>query len=133
MSDLYALADVLLVHLRRDPLFAATIPSKTLGYLASGKPILAAAPGDATEIVLQARAGLACEAQDSSALASSVRRFYAMSPDVRVQMGEAGREAFLQKYSRGALVPRYEQLLQSVAKRRSPALEGPSAAAKVVP
>ena len=128
MPDLYALADVLLLHLRRDPLFRITIPSKTLGYLASGKPILTAAPGDATEMVLQANAGLACEAQDSSALASAVRRFYAMSPGVRIQMGEAGREAFLQKYSRGVLVSRYEQLLQSVARRRSPALKGPSAA-----
>jgi len=128
MPGLYALADVLLVHLRRDPLFTTTIPSKTLGYLASGKPILAAAPGDVTEIVSQAKAGLTCEAQDSSALANAVRRFYAMSPDVRLQMGEAGREIFLQKYSRGALVPRYEQLLQSVAKRRSPIPQGTSAA-----
>ena len=128
MSDLYALADVLLLHLRRDQLFTTTIPSKTLGYLASGKPILAAAPGDVSEIVLQAKAGLTCEAQDSSALASTVRRFYTMSPTVRAQMGENGREAFLQKYSRGALVPCYEQLLESVAKHRLPTVKEASAA-----
>jgi colanic acid biosynthesis glycosyl transferase WcaI len=128
VRDLHALADVLLLHLRRDPLFATTIPSKTLSYMASGKPILAAAPGDASDIVLQAGAGLACAAQDSSALANAVRRFYAMSPDTRTQMGEAGRQVFLQKYSRGALVPRYEQVLQSVARRRSTALRETSAA-----
>jgi colanic acid biosynthesis glycosyl transferase WcaI len=117
IPGLCALADVLLLHLRRDPLFATTIPSKTIGYLASGKPILVAAPGEASEIVLQAKAGLACEAQDASALASAVRRLYATPPAVRIQMGEAGREVFLQKYSRGALVSRYEQLLQSVSRR----------------
>jgi colanic acid biosynthesis glycosyl transferase WcaI len=133
MPDLYALADVLLVHLRRDPLFTTTIPSKMLGYLASGKPILAAAPGEATEIVLQAGAGLACEAQDASALASAIRRFYAMPQGVRIQMGEAGREVFLQKYSRGALVSRYEQLLQSVARCRSPVSRDRRLPAKVAP
>ena len=36
MSRLYALADVLLVHLKDDPLFRITIPHKILAYLGSG-------------------------------------------------------------------------------------------------
>ena len=33
-------ADVLLVHLKRDPLFEITVPSKTQAYMAMGKPTL---------------------------------------------------------------------------------------------
>ena len=37
----YAAADALLVSLKREPIFALTIPSKVQSYLACGKPILA--------------------------------------------------------------------------------------------
>src|SRR4030042_6316197 len=58
MPALYALADVLLVHLKDDPLFRITIPHKTLAYLASGKPILAAVAGDTAKVVTEAGAGM---------------------------------------------------------------------------
>ena len=60
MSRLYALADVLLVHLKDDPLFRITIPHKTLAYLATGKPILAAVSGDVAELVTGEGVGVTC-------------------------------------------------------------------------
>ena len=50
-------ADVLLVHLKEDPLFRITIPSKIQAYLAAGKPILSAVPGDASNLVTESQAG----------------------------------------------------------------------------
>jgi colanic acid biosynthesis glycosyl transferase WcaI len=50
--------EVLLVHLRRDPLFAITIPSKTQAYMAMGRPILMAVESDAADLVNRAHAGL---------------------------------------------------------------------------
>src|SRR3546814_18059001 len=44
-------ADVLLVHLKKDPLFAITIPSQTQAYLAVGKPILMAVDGYAADLI----------------------------------------------------------------------------------
>jgi colanic acid biosynthesis glycosyl transferase WcaI len=46
-------ADALLVHLRKDPLFEITIPSKTQAYMAVGKPLLMAVDGDAANLVTQ--------------------------------------------------------------------------------
>ena len=56
MSKLFALADVLLVHLNDNPLFQITIPHKILSYLAVGKPIIAALDGDGAEVVINAKA-----------------------------------------------------------------------------
>ena len=41
IGEVLKLADVLLVHLKDDPLFRITIPSKIQAYLAAGRPILA--------------------------------------------------------------------------------------------
>ena len=41
MGGILAGSDALLVHLKDDPLFRITIPSKIQAYLAAGKPILA--------------------------------------------------------------------------------------------
>jgi glycosyltransferase involved in cell wall biosynthesis len=51
MPALYAMADVLLIHLRDDPLFRITIPHKVFTYMAGAKPILAALEGDPAEVV----------------------------------------------------------------------------------
>ena len=58
MLHFFALADLLLVHLKRDPLFEITIPSKTLAYMACSRPILMAVAGDAAGVVRDAGAGL---------------------------------------------------------------------------
>ena len=42
MPHIFAISDVLLVHLRDEPLFRITIPSKTMAYMACGRPVLMA-------------------------------------------------------------------------------------------
>jgi colanic acid biosynthesis glycosyl transferase WcaI len=115
MAEYYALADVLLVHLQRDPLFEITIPSKTQAYLACGKPILMAVRGDAAEIVRSAGAGLVCPAENPTAMAEMVRQFYSMPSAQLQEMGKRGRKVFLEQFSQEALLERFEQLLTSVA------------------
>jgi colanic acid biosynthesis glycosyl transferase WcaI len=117
MPAFFALADVLLVHLKRDPLFEITIPSKTIAYLACGRPILCTVPGDAAEVIDEAAAGLACPPEDPRALAEATRQLFRMSPAAREAMGQAGRRAFLEKFTRRRLVDRYEALFAQVAER----------------
>jgi colanic acid biosynthesis glycosyl transferase WcaI len=117
MPNHFALADVLLVHLKDDPLFEITIPSKTIAYLACGRPILSAVAGDAADVVRDAGAGLICPPEDPAALAAAVRQFYGMPVEQREAMGAAGRRAFLANYSRAVLVDRHAALLTDVATR----------------
>jgi glycosyltransferase involved in cell wall biosynthesis len=117
MARFYALADILLVHLKRDALFEITIPSKTLAYLACGRPILGVVAGDPADVIRQAEAGIICRQGDPAALAQTVRTFLDMSPAEREKMGRSGRRAFLAHYSRRKLMDRYEGLFQEISER----------------
>lgn len=79
-------ADVLLVHLKDDPLFTITIPSKTQAYLAVGKPILMGVRGDAADLVTQAQAGIPVEPENDKAIADAVLRLAALSLPEREKM-----------------------------------------------
>lgn len=94
MGAVFAEADALLVHLRDDPLFAITIPSKTQAYLAVGRPILMGVRGDAAAMVAAAGAGIAFEPESPDALVAAVRSLMAMPPAARAAMGEAGRRYY---------------------------------------
>jgi colanic acid biosynthesis glycosyl transferase WcaI len=111
MGSLYSLADVLLVHLKDDPLFRMTIPHKTLTYLAAGKPVLAAVEGDVADLIKEAGAGLTCPSMHPEALANTVREFYSMPPVTRERLGQNGRSAACERFGRSELVKRIGAML----------------------
>lgn len=110
-----AWADVALIHLKQDPAYEITIPSKAYAYLAVGKPIIAAASGDTARLIEESGAGLVCRPGDPSALAQTVRQFFALPLSERVAMGQAGRKAFLSSYTRQVLVDKYEELFRKIS------------------
>ena len=116
MSSLYALADALLVHLKDDPLFRITIPHKVLAYLGSGKPILAAVSGDASDLIISTGAGIGCAPENPQALAAAVRSLLSMPEGERRALGERGVLAARTRYSRNALVGDIEAVLKQVAR-----------------
>ncbi|QEG42979.1 glycosyltransferase family 4 protein [Roseimaritima ulvae] len=111
MADFYALADVLLIHLADDPLFRITIPHKTFAYLASAKPILAAVEGDVADVVTAADAGVSCPPCNAEALADRVRELHQLPAETLAAMGQKGRKAAINRYSRQALVDEVSQML----------------------
>jgi glycosyltransferase involved in cell wall biosynthesis len=120
MPRMYALADVLLVHLRADPLFRITIPHKIFDYLSSGKPVLAAMEGDSAAVITQANAGLICPPGDPPALAEAVRRFAAMSDAERLSLGANGRRLVVEEYNRPRLAGQVIEMLESVMRKTTP-------------
>ena len=121
MPAIYALADVLLVHLKADPLFSITIPHKTLTYLASAKPILAAVDGDTADVVVEAGAGRTCPPGDPEALAETVRELYSCESAELHRMGRNGRQAARTLYSREHTISSIEAVLQKVTRPSSEA------------
>jgi glycosyltransferase involved in cell wall biosynthesis len=111
MPRYLALGDVLLVTLRRDPIFELTIPTKLQSYLACGRPVLAALDGEGARVVEEASAGITCAAQDPGALAAGVRRLHAMSADERRALGRNGRAYFERHFDRERLVSRVEETM----------------------
>lgn len=110
-----AAADVLLVHLRDDPLFAVTIPSKTQAYLSAGRPVLMAVRGDSAELVRRARAGLTCEPGNAAKLAAAVGAFVALPLAQREAMGRAGRDYYAAELSLSRGVDHFEDLFVKVS------------------
>ncbi len=115
VGPLLAAADVLLVHLRDDPLFSITIPSKTQAYMAAGRPILMAVRGDAADLVKEAGAGVCTAPEDPGALAAAVCDLAAFSPEQLTAIGERGRAFYSQNLSLEMGTARFEAVLRSAA------------------
>ena len=114
---LQALADVLLIHLRDDPLFRITVPHKVFVCLASAKPILAAIEGDTADIVRSAQAGLTCPPGNPQAMADTVRRFYCLAPTERAAMAQNGLRAAQQSFTCLQLVGQIAEMLEKVVSK----------------
>lgn len=117
MPSIYALADVLLVHLSAQPIFRLSMPAKLYAYLACEKPILMAVDGYAADFVRSAKIGLTCPPEDPQGLADTVLQFASLSPRERKEMGRRARETFLHHYSRSTVLSQCEALLHNVAAR----------------
>ena len=116
MPSVYASVDALLVHLTDDPHFEITIPGKTQSYLASGRPIVVSVAGDATDLVLQARAGIAARPMDPDDLARAVRELWSLAPDRRSGDGRNGRAYYTEHLSPPVLIEKYVQLFQDTCR-----------------
>lgn len=105
-------ADVLLVHLRDDPLFRITIPSKTQAYMAAGKPILMAVRGDAADLVARSGGGIVCEPNDAASIAGAVESLASCNSERLAEMGQAGQEFYTRELSLIAGADSFERVLR---------------------
>lgn len=99
IGHVLAAGDVLLVHLRDDPLFEITIPAKTQAYLSAGKPVLVGVRGDAADLVARSGGGVSCEPEDPRSIAEAVTRLEAMDPSELQAMGERGKAFYRSELS----------------------------------
>ena len=118
LGPVLCMADALLVHLKDDPLFEITLPSKTQSYLAVGRPIIMAVRGDAAHLVERAGAGVVCQPEDSASIANAVERVVMMSELQRERMGKSGADFYQQELSLRVGVQKFEEIFL-IAKRRS--------------
>lgn len=118
IGDVLNLADVLLIHLKDDPLFRITIPSKTQAYMAAGRPILMGVRGDAAVLVEKAGAGLTCAPEDPQNIADAVERFYNMSREELDLMGHNGKKFYEEELSLSIGARRFEEIFKSAARVR---------------
>lgn len=112
-------ADVLLVHLRRDPLFEITIPSKTQAYMAIGKPVLMAVQGDAAELVRQARCGIEAISEDAESIAAAVISLASLSAEELQAMGRRGRDYYMSHLSIAVGVRSFSEIFVDLMEGRT--------------
>jgi lipopolysaccharide/colanic/teichoic acid biosynthesis glycosyltransferase len=115
MGGILADADVLLVHLKDDPLFRITIPSKTQAYLAAGKPILMGVRGDAADLVKQSQSGVLCEPGNPQSIADAVKELVDLGPERLAAMGHNGRVFYDRELSISSGVEKFDRVFKAAA------------------
>lgn len=117
MPSFFRAADALLVTLKRDPIFAMTIPGKVQSYLAAGVPLVAMLDGEGARVIEELGAGLTCPAGDGKALAERIRTLADMDPVQRARLGHAAKEGSEREFGRAwlidGLVGKFRQALPS--------------------
>ena len=112
-------ADALLVHLRKDPLFEITIPSKTQAYMAAGKPLLMAVDGDAADLVRESGGGVVAASEDPQALVASAEALAAMDPEALAEMGAKAQRHYREQLSLRIGVERFGRLFKRLGAKKA--------------
>jgi colanic acid biosynthesis glycosyl transferase WcaI len=113
-----AAADALLIsQLAR--VVDSVLPSKTLSYMASGRPIIAAVdPRSATaDLIRAADCGIVVAPEDPQALSDGIERLQ-RDPDMCRHMGSNGRKHAVERFSKGAVLSQWDALLAEVIAER---------------
>lgn len=119
IGTLLKAADALLVHLRSDPLFRITIPSKTQAYMVAGRPIIMGVDGDAAELVLQSGGGVVAESQNAEALASAARQLASLDGSQRSEMGRRASEYYRENLALSVGVGRFSEIFRRFSNERN--------------
>ena len=119
MLEIYAMSDVLVIHLRDLPLFKTTIPGKTQVSLAVGRPILMAVRGEAQEIISKANAGMICEPENEQMMANVMKEMAGLESDELARMGINGRSFYEREMSESVGAPRLLNTLLRACHRNS--------------
>jgi len=112
MPQYYAMADAMLVTLTADPFISMTLPGKVQTYMASGRPILAAADGETPAVLHAAQCGFCARAEDADDLADKVRAF--ISHQDKAQLGNNARNHYLSHFTREMFMSKLEQELINI-------------------
>jgi colanic acid biosynthesis glycosyl transferase WcaI len=117
--DVLASCDVTLVPLRKD-MGSLSVPSKTLAFMAGGRPVVACVPedSDVRRMIREADCGVSVVAEDPQALAQAIQSFPDQH-DLLTRYGQNARRYVVENYSRSRQTRRYHALLREVAGARS--------------
>lgn len=111
MPDFFASADALIASLKKDKIFALTIPSKIQSYMACGKPILASLDGEGAKIVETAKCGFSSPAENAELLAENVIKLTQLFENERQKMGDNAVDYFNKNFEREMLLDKLITIL----------------------
>ena len=107
---LVAAADIVLVPLKI--YIPGAVPSKLYEAMASGRPVILVAGGEAAEIVRDHQTGIVVEPGDVASLVRAIRTLYAR-PDLRKTFGENGRQVAEKYFDRAIIDARFINYLET--------------------
>jgi len=109
-------ADGLMVHLRNEPLFRITIPSKIISYIQTGKPIVLGVQGDAEEIINVSKTGEVVEPSNVESIKEGIKKVMMYSEDDRNTLKESAQRFYQDHFEKEKIVSQYIEIFKNVQK-----------------
>lgn len=116
MAKFYKMADACLLTLAGDSMVGQTIPSKLQGYMAAGKPVIAAINGPAKDVIEEAECGLVVSAGDYIGFANAMKTFI-FYEGCKNDFGKNGRKYFIKKFSKEKYIGDTLEIMEKLLKR----------------
>jgi len=113
IPQLYADADAAVVLLRDKPLFEGALPTKMFEAMSAARPLVLSAAGEAAMLVEEASCGVVVPPERPSELAAALTDLAGDRMRAGL-LGEAGREAVVEAFSRERAFDRWYGLLTSL-------------------
>lgn len=114
MPDWYRKADACILALNGDTWVGTTIPTRLQGYMAAGKPVVAAARGGIELVVREAGCGYVVPAGNHTSLALQLDAIVA-DPSLLAGRGAAGRAYFSRNFTREMHMETLEGMMLELA------------------
>jgi glycosyltransferase involved in cell wall biosynthesis len=111
-------SDACLVLLKKTELFKTVIPTKMLEFMSCARPVILGVQGQACQILLEARAGIAIEPENTEELIKAIVRL-AADASLRKTLGANARQYIVERCSRERTAQEYISVLG-----RLPGMEG---------
>jgi glycosyltransferase involved in cell wall biosynthesis len=107
MPVLFSYADIMLVTLKDEDIFALTVPGKIQSYMASSKPILSMLPGVGNELVEEATCGFTSKAEDYNSLANNAITAFGCSKEKLEELGVNGNKYYNEHYAKDKVIDNF--------------------------
>jgi len=114
MDEFYKLADACLLTLDGTSKIGDTLPVKMQGYMAAGKPVIAAVNGAGKEVIEESGCGLAVNAGNVEGLARIMKEFV-QHPNQYTPCGQKGREYFKVHFAKEKHLDKLQNLLTEIS------------------
>jgi glycosyltransferase involved in cell wall biosynthesis len=98
------------------PSYREGMPRVLLEAAAVGRPVITTDAPGCRDAVVDGETGFVCRVRDAGDLAEAMRRFLALSPDARHDMGARGRAFVEANFDERAVISRYLSLVAEVEK-----------------
>jgi len=115
MDEFYKLADACLLTLDGSSKIGDTLPVKMQGYMAAGKPVIAAVNGAGKTVIEESGCGLAVNAGDIEGLARIMKEFIENKAKYSA-CGQKGKEYFKHNFTKEKHLEHLENLLGALIK-----------------
>lgn len=118
LSEVQAISDVSIVSMKRGHGFTS-VPSKALGYMAAGRPIIAAVDSDSETALLVKKAdcGVVVAPEDPAALATAIRHLFQHRQE-QLRLANNGRDYLERHFSPTVLTTKYAKFFESLVEAR---------------